>query len=183
MFTASGEIANTYVAPQWIPDADSPEGGHMEDYMNLTLRAMSNEREYQFSWSTTKGPQTGEQQLKDWQKSATKITVYASDVRAIPFGMDRTAKNDDGSLKTYVTPGTKLTVGKNNMEVGVMIAFTATEIEPLAGDLQVRGDKAHGDYLARRAEGRQRGNVKRIEKARAKAEQKKADAAKAKKAG
>jgi hypothetical protein len=181
MFTASGEVVNFYVAPQWVPDANEPDGGRMEDYMNLTMRALSNEREYQFSWSTTKGPQTGEQQLKDWQKSATKITVYASDVRAIPFGMDRNAKNDDGTPKTYVTPGTKLTVGKNTMEVGVLIAFTATEIEPLAGDLQARGERAHGDYLARRAEGRQRGNVKRIEKARAKAEQKRAEAAKTKK--
>ena len=181
MFTASGEVINFYVAPQWVNDT-SAEGGHEEDYMNLTVRAMSNEREFQFSWSTTKGPQIGEQQLRDWQKTATKITVFASDVRAIPFGMDRTAKGDDGKPKVYMTAGTKLTVGKNMLEVGVLIAFTAFTIEPLAGELQAKGDKAHGDFLEQRAEGRQRGNVKRIAKAKQKAEQRKADALKAKKA-
>jgi hypothetical protein len=167
MFTNSGYITLAYAAPVGYPDPKAPDGLRVEEQISLTLKALSDEKEYQFNLPL--GEKTASlKQLEDWQAEGKVVTVFASAVRAVSFVHD-TRKDEQGNpLKKYQRAGRKVQVADGlTVETDAFVIFQAYDVR-LAGsvDLGQEGQKAHTDFLKRQAEFKRRSVEARIEKAR-----------------
>jgi hypothetical protein len=175
MFTITGYCTNHVVLPTFFPTGEGT--GEERDQLNVTLKALSDEKEYQFSLDigpNSKAP--GVDQLDGWMAQGTPLTVLAASVRAVPFVHDTTPQKD-GSTKKYARAGRKVMIGKVSAELDSMVVFQAYEIRPAGQlDLQAEAQAAHGAFLKQQAEYRKRSNAKRIAKAKESVEQRKRDA-------
>ena len=167
MLTQTGNIAVVYVAPVGIPDPAAPDGVRVEEQLSVTLKASSDEKEYQFNLPIAeKTPAL--KQLEEWQAQGQLVTIFASSVRALPFVHD-TSKDEQGNpLKRYQRAGRKVAVGANlTIEADAFVVFQGYDLR-LAGsvDHAQEAQKAHGEFLKRQAEYRRRSIQARIEKAK-----------------
>ncbi len=167
MLTQTGNIAVVYVAPVGIPDPAAPDGVRVEEQLSVTLKASSDEKEYQFNLPIAeKTPAL--KQLEEWQAQGQLVTIFAASVRALPFVHD-TSKDEQGNpLKRYQRAGRKVAVGANlTIEADAFVVFQGYDLR-LAGsvDHAQEAQKAHGEFLKRQAEYRRRSIQARIEKAK-----------------
>ncbi len=170
--TLDGDIVIAYIAPFALVDPDAPDGVREIEQLNLTLRAEADEKEYQFVIPADVAP--NEAQCEQWQKTGQKVVVYWNSVRQAVYGIDRTAKGEDGKPK-YVPPNTKkVTVGKNTVEVSQLLTFQGYKVEPAGPvDLSDIGKAAHGAFLLQQAEYKKRSVKAKKEKAAAQVAKKK----------
>jgi hypothetical protein len=182
MFTTTGHLAIVYAAPVAIRDTTTPDGLRVDDQLSVTLKSASDEKEYQFNLPITeKTPAL--KQLEEWQAAGQLVTIFASAVRALPFIHDTSKDAEGNPLKRYQRPGRKVTVGSNlTIEADAFVVFQGYDIRPAGSvDHDKEAQAAHGEFLKRQAEYRQRSIQGRIEKAREriKAQQEAAKAAQA----
>jgi hypothetical protein len=167
MFTESGHIVIVYAQPVAFPDANAPDGLREEEQLSVTIKASSDEKEYQFNLPITdKTP--GLKQLEEWQAAGELVTILASTVRALPFIHDDSKDAECNPLKRYQRPGRKVAVGANLIvEADAFIVFQGYDIR-LAGNVDhaQEAQKAHGEFLKRQAEYRRRSIQGRIDKAK-----------------
>lgn len=166
MFTESGHIVIVYPQPVAFPDPNAPDGLREEEQLSVTIKAASDEKEYQFNIAITeKTPSLAT--LEEWQADGKLVTAFASSVRALPFVHD-TSKDEAGNpLKKYQRPGRKVQVGDQQIETDAFVIFAGYDLR-LAESLDhaAEATKAHGEFLKRQAEYRKRSVAARIEKAR-----------------
>jgi hypothetical protein len=175
--TNTGNIALVYVAPFARPDATAPGGLVIEDQIALTIKASSDEKEYQFNLPITDHT-PAMSLLEEWQEQGKLVTVFISTLRAVPFVHDTSKDKDGNPVKKYLRAGKKVAVGKVIVETDAFVVQQAYDVR-LAGsvDLDTEAQKAHGDYLKRQAEYKKRSVQARIEKAKEKVKQAQDEAA------
>ena len=174
--TMTGDLVQGWIGPVAFEDPDAPDGVRIVDQMNITLRASGDEKDHQFTIPADKGPT--EEQIQQWQRSGTRVTILWSSVRSNVFAIDPNAKDEEGKPK-FRQAGKKLTLGKVAMEVGSMMTFQGYEVLPAGTlDLEANATRAHGDFLAQRAEYSKRTIVRKRQKAELQVQKKKEDVSK-----
>ncbi len=169
-FTNTGDITLILVAKAAVPDPKAEDGWSIVDQLNLTLKSAADEKEYTFTLPVNE--QTiAPRQLEEWQQNGTKVTVFCSAVRAQPFVHDTTKDKNGNPLKRYARPGKRVSVvGPKNQaveaEVDAFVSFQAYDVRPAGPfDLLQEAEKAHGDFLKKQMEYRQRSIVEKQRKA------------------
>jgi hypothetical protein len=182
MHSTTGNLAVVFIAPVGLLDPSAEDGVRVDEQLSITLKSISDEKEYQFNLPITeKTPSL--KQLEEWQAAGEMVTILASTVRALPFIHDNSKDSEGNPLKRYQRPGRKVTVGANLVvEADAFVVFQGYDIR-LAGsvDLAQEAQAAHGEFLKRQAEYRRRSIQGQIEKAkeRIKAQQEAARASQA----
>ena len=176
--TITGDIVLGWIGPVGFSDPDAPDGVREVEQLNLTIRAQADEKEYQCTIPADKAPT--EDQCEQWQRTATKVTVFYSAPRVNVFAIDRTAKGADGKPKYIPKDGKKLTAGKTVMEVGSILTFQGYDVQPAgAVNLADLSNAAHGAYLVQQAEYRKRSVAAKKKRAQEQVAKKRAEAKKA----
>jgi hypothetical protein len=154
-------IDNALTLPTPVLD-DSPQGYHLEDRMQVTVKSLANDKSYTVEFRLGEGSDApAEAQLIQWMESGETVRVVCSGVTARPF------VHQDG--KQYRSRGSAKEINGAAAVLDTLIVFAGQSITPASAtfDLDEEVRQARGAYKKAQREFRARLNAERIAKSQA----------------
>jgi len=186
MYAYIGTVDNFTILPSPVLDETAPQGYRVEQRLQVTVKAASNEQTQTVEFRLGDESQApGEEQLTKWLESGETVQAFCTGLSARPF------LHQEG--KTYRSRGREVRIGETTASLDAFVVLAGVSMAPLAGGpaiddvvKQVRAayKRSQRDFRARRnvervkqLEGQLEERVRQMKERRAAQEAEKAAAA------
>ncbi|GEM_PF-1663272 len=156
-----GTVDNYTILPTPVLDDNEPTGVRIEQRMQVSLKAASDEAVLTIEFRPGSdgrfgGDAPAENLLTQWIESGDLIQAFCASVRSQPF------QHKEG--KTYRKKGKQIQVGNETVEMDTFVVFAGVSMAPLVGGpaLEEQVRKARSAYKQNQREYRAKRNAERV---------------------
>jgi hypothetical protein len=126
MFDYIGTVDNHALVPSPVLDETQPKGYRVEQRLQVTLKAASNERTYTVEFRLDQDSQAPSEQLLDqWIESGELVQAFCTGLTARPFVHQ--------AGKTYRSRGKAVQIGEATANLDSFVVFAGHSMAPLSG--------------------------------------------------
>ena len=166
MFDFIGIADNYTIVPAPVLDETQPKGYRVEQRLQVTLKAASNERAYTVEFRLGEDSQApSEQLLTQWIESGELVQAYCTGLTARPF------VHQEG--KTYQARGSEREINGSKAVLDSFVVFAGFAMAPLSGGpaLEELVKQARGAYKRSQRQYRAQRNTERAKQQEAQLEE------------
>jgi hypothetical protein len=168
MFVEIGIVDNYSIVPAPVLDETQPKGYRVEQRMQVTLKAASNERAYTVEFRLGEQSQApSEERLNQWIESGELVQAFCTGLTARPF------VHQDG--KSYQARGSQKEINGILATLDTFVVFAGFAMAPLAGaeaaSLEEMVKQARGAYKRSQRQYRAQRNAERAKQQEAQLEE------------
>ena len=152
MYAYIGTVDNFIVLPSPVLDESAPGGSRIEQRLQVTIKAASNEQTQTVEFRLgDESAAPGEDQLTKWLESGELVQAFCTGLSARPF------LHQEG--KTYRSRGREVQIGETTASLDAFVVLAGVSMAPLSGGppledvvKQVRAayKRSQRDFRARR---------------------------------